>query len=244
MKYFICKDNLEASKLAFEALKTDFDKENVVLGLATGSTPLALYQEIIKFHQETKFSFQDLVTVNLDEYIGIATEHPESYHSFMYNNLFKYLDINLANTHLPSNDASDLDKNCQEYNDLLNSLTVNTQILGIGANGHIGFNEPGTSFESTVHIVPLQEKTIKDNARFFDGNEDLVPKEAITMGIKNIMAAERIILLAFGKNKAQAVKEMIEGEVVEAMPASILQRHPNVLVFLDEDAASLLKKAS
>ena len=211
-------------------------KPNATLGLATGSTPIGLYQRLIQANQENKISFKDVKTFNLDEYIGLDITHPQSYHQFMMDNLFSKIDINLANTHLPKNDVSNMKEHALAYNKLLAKSKIDLQILGIGSNGHIGFNEPGTPFGNETFIVELEEKTRRDNMRFFNSLDE-VPKYAITMGIKNIMKSKHILLLASGKEKSDAIEKMIFGSVDESLPASILQLHPHVTVILDEKAA-------
>lgn len=215
------------------------NQPSCVLGLATGSTPLGVYTLLVKDHQVNRTSYQDVVTVNLDEYIGLSISHPETYYQFMHRNLFNHLNINPANTHLPNGLSDNLDESCQSYDDLFSRFVPDIQLLGIGANGHIGFNEPNTPFDSSTHIIKLTQKTREDNARFFNSLDE-VPTQAITIGIKNIMDAKKIILVATGSSKAKAIYQMITGEVTTTLPASILQTHPNVDVYLDTDAAKLL----
>ena len=238
------KDYKELSEVAGKVmLELVQAKPDCTLGLATGSSPVGLYQFLIDAYKKGEVSFANVKSFNLDEYCDLPREHPESYYSFMHTNLFNHIDIKEENVHLPSSLGKDLEKNCKDYSDALNAATVDMQLLGIGANGHIGFNEPGTSFDTSTHYIALKESTIKDNAAlFFNGDLDAVPKSAITMGIHNIMESKHILLIACGKRKAEAVKGMIEGEVTEELPASILQRHPHVTVIIDEEAASLLTK--
>lgn len=210
-----------------------------VLGLATGSTPLGIYGLLVKDHQNNHTSYQSVTTVNLDEYIGLEITHPETYHQFMHRNLFNHIDIKSSNTHIPNGLSQDMIQACLDYDQLLSKHVPDIQLLGIGANGHIGFNEPNTPFDSTTHIINLTQKTREDNARFFN-NIDEVPTQAITMGIQNIMDAKKIILIATGASKAEAVYDMISGDVTPSLPASILQKHPNVDIYLDKDAAKLL----
>ena len=215
-----------------------FVRENKqgVLGLATGSTPIGVYEALIKDHKANGTDYSQIRTVNLDEYVNLDKNHPESYYSFMHRNLFNEINVNKDNINLPDGNNKDLIEASKAYDLVLEQNQPDIQILGIGANGHIGFNEPGTPFDSTTHIVYLQEQTRKDNARFFNSIDE-VPTQAITMGIKSIMQAKRIILIAFGENKAEAVYQMIKGKVTINLPASILQNHPNVEVYLDEAAA-------
>ena len=238
MKIIVCKDSNEVAKKAYEVMKdVVVNKPNAVLGLATGSSPIGLYNEMIADYKAGNVSYKDVSSFNLDEYVGIPKDHPESYETFMHKQLFDHIDINPANTHLPYGDTQ---ADCDAYEKAMSDVSVDIQVLGIGRNGHIGFNEPGTSFDSLTHIVDLQEKTIEDNARFFDGNMDLVPKKAITMGIATIMKAKKILLVATGEGKADAIAAMKNGPITEDMPASILQKHDDCVVFVDEAAASKL----
>ncbi len=211
-----------------------------VLGLATGSTPIGVYGLLVKDHQEHHTDYKQVTTVNLDEYIGLPEGHPESYKEFMRRNLFNHINVDFNRVHIPFIKGT-CEESCQAYNNLLSQFVPDIQLLGIGANGHIGFNEPGTKADSKTHTVLLAEKTRLDNARFFN-HIDEVPTHAITMGISNIMDAKRIVLIATGASKADAVNKMITGEVTESLPASFLQRHGNVDIFLDKEAAKLLLK--
>lgn len=212
---------------------------NAVLGLATGTSPIGIYQNLIEMCNNGEISFANVKTVNLDEYVGLDGSHPQSYRFFMNDNLFNHVDINKANTFVPNGVAANLEQECQRYTALVDSMQQDIQLLGIGSNGHIAFNEPGTDFQSTTHVVNLTQNTIKDNSRLFD-SIDQVPTKALTMGIKNIINAKRILIIANGQNKAQAVWQMVKGPVSEDCPASILQTHPDVTVVVDKDAASLL----
>lgn len=209
------------------------------LGLATGSTPIGLYQRLIKKNERGEISFKDVKTVNLDEYVGLNGENEQSYRYFMNVQLFNHVNIDKNNTHVPCGVADDMEKECERYTALLQENPQDIQLLGLGSDGHIGFNEPGSPFEGHTHVVELEESTIRDNARLFARIED-VPRRAITMGIADVMQAKSILLLANGANKAAAVKAMIQGEVDENCPASILQRHHNVTVIIDKEAAKLL----
>ena len=242
MRVIRVNDYQEISEKAFEEIKKIVtEKPDAVLGLATGSSPVGLYQLMIKDHQENGTSYREVRTFNLDEYVGLPKDHPESYYSFMHRNLFDGLDIKEENIHIPSSEG-DLQEKCEQYNDALEETVIDVQILGIGSNGHIGFNEPGTSFDSVTHIVDLKPSTIADNARFFDDDISKVPTRAITMGISNVMAARKIILLASGENKANAIQACVMGPVTENVPASILQEHPDVIMIIDKAAASSLYK--
>lgn len=233
------KDYEEASDKAFEVMK-EFIKPGKVLGLATGSTPLGLYQRMVKDHKENGTSYKDIKSFNLDEYVGLPISHPESYYAFMHRNLFDHIDILEENTHVPSGLGEDLEGQAKHYDEMIDNDPVDIQLLGIGSDGHIAFNEPGTPFDSPTHVTDLAESTIKDNCRFFDNDISKVPTQAVTQGIGTIMKAKNILLIATGANKAKAVKDMIDGPVDEACPASILQKHPNVTIIVDEAAASLL----
>lgn len=236
------KDYNELSEVAGKIM-LDVVKANpkCTLGLATGSSPIGLYKYLIKAYENGEVSFKDVKTFNLDEYCELPVTHPESYYSFMHTNLFNHIDIKEENVNIPSSVGDDLKKNCDEYSKKLNAATVDMQLLGIGANGHIGFNEPGTPFDSETLIVTLKDKTRQDNARFFDNDINQVPKHAITMGIKNIMNAKSVLLVASGKNKADAINKLINGPVTEEFPASALQNHKGkVIVVADEEACSLL----
>lgn len=235
------KDYDEMSMKAYEAMKKVLtEKSDATLGLATGSTPVGLYKLMIADYKAGKISYKDMTSINLDEYVGLPVTHPESYRAFMNRNLFDHIDIKKENTHVPDGLNPDLAAAADAYTAYIAAHPADVQILGIGSNGHIAFNEPGTPFDSHTHVVTLKEGTRKDNARFFDNDIDKVPTHAVTMGLKDIMSAKFIILLANGSGKANAVKEMIKGPVSENCPASILQTHPNVLVVADEAAAYYL----
>lgn len=241
MKVIKVKNYEEMSNVAAEIFKDVVkNKPNAVLGLATGTTPLGLYAELIKYHKENGTSYKNIKTVNLDEYAGLDIGSDQSYVYFMRHNLFEGLDIDLKNTNIENGKAEDKEKECERYNNLLGEMQQDIQLLGLGSNGHIAFNEPNTPFGSGVHVVKLTENTIKDNSRLFADIND-VPRYAFTMGIKNIMNAKKIVVLASSKNKANAVKASVEGDVTEIVPASVLQLHPDCTFIVDEDAASLLK---
>ena len=217
-------------------------KPNAVLGLATGSTPLVLYEELVRMHREEELDFSSVWTFNLDEYIGLPEESSFSYRQFMDENLFSRVNLIAENTHIPDGNAGDVPRECARYEQaILDAGGIDIQVLGIGTDGHIGFNEPSSSFASRTRIKTLAKQTIKDNARFFGGDESLVPSHCITMGIGTIMDAGTILLLAFGEGKAVAVAKAVEGPVSAMVPASILQHHRSVKIIVDEPAASLLK---
>ena len=233
MKIIRVQNQIEGGQVAFSLLKDEMAKGAKTLGLATGSTPLAFYDEIRK----SDLDFSDRTSVNLDEYVGLAADNDQSYHYFMQENLFRAKSF--KESFLPNGLASDLQEETRRYDQVIAEHPIDFQILGIGHNGHIGFNEPGTSFDVTTHVVNLTEDTIKANSRFFDSIDD-VPKQAISMGIQSIMQSKMIVLMAYGQGKADAIKQMIEGPVTEDLPASVLQKHPNVVVIVDEAAASAL----
>lgn len=240
MKVIVVKDYEEMSLKAFEVM-SEVVKNNpsAVLGLATGSTPIGLYKNMIKDHKENGTSYKNIKTVNLDEYAGLDYSSDQSYVYFMRSNLFDHIDIDLKNTNIENGKAVDRQAECDRYNKLLEEMQQDIQVLGIGSNGHIAFNEPGTPFGSVTHIVDLAESTIKDNSRMF-ASIDEVPRQAFTMGLKNIMNAKKVLILANGANKAKAVYGLVKGEVTENLPASVLQLHPDCVVIADESAASLL----
>ena len=241
MKVIVTENYDEMSEKAFKIVKeVVVNNKNAVLGLATGSTPLGLYAEMIKDHKENGTSYKNVKTLNLDEYAGLDITSDQSYVYFMRENLFKYIDIDLDNTHIENGKAVNRETECENYNKLIEELPRDVQILGIGSNGHIAFNEPGTAFDIETHIVDLTESTIKDNSRLFERIED-VPRQAFTMGLKNIMHAKKIVVLASGANKAKAVYGMLKGPVTEALPASVLQLHPDCTLIVDEAAYSLMK---
>lgn len=233
MKTIIVKNQLEGGKVAFDLLKESLAAGAQTLGLATGSSPTALYQKMV----ESDLDFSKLYSVNLDEYVGLAPDHEQSYHAFMQEHLFNAKPF--KESFLPDGMAEDLEQAAKDYDDILSQHVIDLQILGIGSNGHIGFNEPGTSFDSQTHVVDLTDSTIKANSRFFT-SRDQVPTKAISMGIASIMAAKKIILFAYGDKKADAIFKMVNGPVTEEVPASVLQYHPDVTLILDQAAAAKL----
>lgn len=233
MEIIHVKDNQEGGKKSFEIIQQEIKNGAKVLGLATGSTPETLYQEMIK----SNLQFTDLISINLDEYVGLDEEDKQSYHSFMQENLFKYKPF--KKSYLPKGKASDLEKECKEYDNIIDRHPIDVQVLGLGQNGHIGFNEPGTDFDENTHVVDLTKSTIEANKRNFDSIDE-VPTRAISMGIASIMGAKKIILMAYGEAKADAIQKMIEGPITTDLPASVLQKHDNVVVIIDGGAASKL----
>ena len=240
MKVIVTKNYDEMSAKAAEMIIAVVkNNPNAVLGLATGSSPIGMYKNMIKDCKENGTSYKNVSTVNLDEYVSLNADHDQSYAYFMRTNLFDYIDINQENTNLPCGVANDLQAECDRYNALLENLVPDVQVLGLGSNGHIGFNEPNTPFDSVTHLVDLTENTIKDNSRLFNSIDE-VPRQALSMGIKNIMQAKSILMVVSGKNKAEAVRGMVKGEITPELPASVLQLHPFVTIICDKDAASLL----
>ena len=223
MKVIVAENASELGKQAFKLLAEAVAGGAKTLGLATGSSPVELYQEIVA----SDLDFTDMTSINLDEYVGLAPDNVQSYHYFMQEHLFKFKPFKAS--YVPDGLAKDVQAECDRYNQLIKDNPIDLQVLGIGQNGHIAFNEPGTPFDSVTHEVALTESTIQANSRFFDSIDE-VPKSAICMGISNIMTAKEILLIAKGKNKAQAVKDMLEGPITEAVPASVLQKHPHVTV--------------
>ena len=216
-------------------------KPDCVLGLATGSTPIGAYQQLVKWHQQGDLSFHEVRSVNLDEYVGLAPTHDQSYRWFMQHNLFDHVDILPGNTNVPSGLAEDAAAECARYEAVVKSLGyADLQLLGLGRNGHIGFNEPCADFPVATHLVDLTQSTIEANARFFASADD-VPKQALTMGIGTIMHARSILVVASGADKADAVYNVVCGPIAPSCPGSILQLHPNVTIIGDEAALSGLK---
>ena len=239
MKVFIDTPENIAKTVAQEYVALLAEKPDAVLGFATGSTPLDLYAELARLCSDKKISFKDVSTFNLDEYLGLDGTHDQSYRYFMNKNLFEKIDIDIARTRVPSGINTDPATAAQYDKDIEAAGGIELQLLGLGNNGHIGFNEPGTPFGSVTHIVELTDSTRQANKRFFSSIDE-VPTHSVTMGIKTVMNARKIILIALGKGKADIVKKFIQGDVTPEVPASVLQLHPNVEVYLDFDAASLL----
>jgi glucosamine-6-phosphate deaminase len=225
--------SVEAGKIIVDKIRSN---PSLTLGLATGSTPKGVYNYLIQDHKADETSYQQMKSVNLDEYIGLKAQDTNSYHYFMRQNLFNHIDINENQTHIPNGAADDLEQECVRYEQLIKELGgVDLQLLGIGQNGHIGFNEPGTPFSSRTHIVTLAENTRIANSRFFNSLEE-VPTHAITMGIASILESKEILLLVSGEQKAEALLKFINGDISEEFPASALKHHQNVTVIADRDA--------
>ena len=217
-------------------------KPHAVLGLATGSTPVGAYKQLVEWYNKGDLDFANVTSVNLDEYKGLSPENDQSYRYFMNTNLFNHVNINKESTFVPNGLEPDSEKACAAYNEIIRSVGgIDLQLLGLGNNGHIGFNEPGAAFEKETHCVDLTESTIQANKRFFEKVED-VPTQAYTMGIKNIMAAKKILLVATGSAKADALYKSLYGPITPNVPASILQLHQDVTVVADEDALRLIKE--
>lgn len=215
-------------------------KPDIVLGLATGSTPLKMYDALVRMYEQGKLDFSQVVSFNLDEYIGLPPDHDQGYRYFMDKNLFDKVNIAKQNTHLPDGTASDLAAMCAAYEEAIKDAGgIDIQLLGIGGNGHVAFNEPGSGRESRTRVVDLTSETIGDNSRFFN-DESEVPRQAVTMGIGSIMEAREIVLVADGAHKAEAVAKALEGEITAAVPASFLREHPNCTFLLEREAASRL----
>jgi len=241
MRIINVKDYNEMSRKAADILSSEVIlNEKAILGLATGSTPLGMYKEIIKDYKARKLDFTLIKTFNLDEYWGISKANKNSYYFYMRENFFNHLNIKEENINIPNGVAVDIEQECQNYENMMEeSGGIDIQVLGIGRNGHIGFNEPGSSFQCGTHVVELEQKTIEDNARFFDSIE-AVPRKAISMGVKSIMKAKKILLLACGEEKAEAIYKTVKGDIDSNVPASILKLHENVIIIVDEGAGKLL----
>lgn len=235
MKVIVVKSQQEGAEIALDLLKNKLATGAQVLGLATGSSPIEFYKNI----RQSDLDFSEVTSVNLDEYVGLDEESDQSYAYFMKEQLFSAKPF--KRSYLPNGLASDVAAEAERYNQVLAEHPIDFQILGIGRNGHIGFNEPGAPFDGQTHLVDLAPSTIEANARFFDNPEE-VPKQAISMGIANIMAAKTIVLMAYGQEKADAIKATVEGPVTEDVPASVLQNHDDVVLIIDEAAASKLTK--
>lgn len=242
MRIVVAKDYEDMSVRAARIVAGQiYLKPNSVLGLATGSTPLAMYKDLIRVHQEVGLDFSEVISFNLDEYIGLPTIDEQSYYYYMYQNFFNHVNINRKNIYIPDGMARDIELECKQYDIKIQKKGgIDLQILGIGNNGHIGFNEPDIKFEATTHQVKLDDETINANARFFQTIEE-VPRLAISMGIKTIMHAKKIILLASGENKAEVIYRALFEGITPEVPASILQLHQDVTVIVEENAARLLK---
>lgn len=237
MKWMIVKKAEELANVSYQLMKQEILRhpEGLTIGLATGSSPLGVYEE----WRQDELDCRHVTTVNLDEYVGLSPDHPHSYHTFMKEHLFDA--VTFKESYLPIGNTADSHQESERYEQLVRALGIDIQLLGIGSNGHIAFNEPGTPFDAKTHVTELTESTRMANQRFFDRLED-VPTEAITMGIGTIMEAKKILLVASSERKAEAVRDMMEGPATVDCPATILQRHADVMVVLDEEAAGLLSE--
>lgn len=241
MKIILSKTHEESSKKAsVQILRQVIEKNNAVLGFATGSSPVVIYENLIKFYKENIVSFKDVTAFNLDEYIGIEKSHQNSYYYFMRDNLFKHIDIKEENCHIENGLASDMNKECELYESLIEEKGgIDLQILGIGANGHIGFNEPSDKISPMTHVVELTQSTIDANSKYF--SDIKMPTKAVTMGIATIMKSKKIILIASGEAKSRAIFDTVRGDITPEVPSSILRLHPDVTIYVDEEASKLLK---
>ena len=243
MRIYI-EDNYEAvsKKAALIVASQIILKPKSVLGLATGSTPIGMYKELVQMFKRGEVDFSEVVSFNLDEYYGLPQQHKSSYYTYMMENFFKHVNISPEKLHIPNGMAENIVRECLDYEEKIRIAGgIDLQILGIGGNGHIGFNEPADKLNVTTHLVSLTEKTIDDNSRFFDSHNE-VPKEALSVGIATIMKAKKIVLLACGNNKAEAMKEMTSGFVNTRVPASILQTHSDITLIADREAGALIEE--
>lgn len=240
MKIIRCKDYNDMSRKAANIISAQVILEpQSRLGLATGTTPIGAYKQLIEWYKKGDVDFSQVKTYNLDEYRGLRHEDPQSYHYFMRENFFDHINIDLANVHVPDGSNMDVDAACSSYDKIVSDAGYcDLQLLGIGRNGHIGFNEPDVAFSKGTHVVDLTESTIKANSRLFEREED-VPRQAYTMGVQTIMMARRILVVASGSDKAQAIHDMVLGPVTPNVPASILQLHTNCILVADEEALAM-----
>jgi glucosamine-6-phosphate deaminase len=243
MEIIITKNYEEMSKVSAQIISQEIQKRHdLVLGLATGDTPIGTYKELVKIHQSEGLDFSKVKSFNLDEYVGLAPLHPNSYNNFMWENLFKHININPAYVYIPQGNTKDPEEFCVWYEEQIKKAGgIDLQVLGIGGDGHIAFNEPGSSFASRTRVKALYKQTIEDNARFFTKKED-VPRFAISMGVGTILEARKILLIASGKKKAEVCAQFIEGPVTSQITATALQLHNYATVILDQEAASKLTR--
>ena len=243
MRVIIEKDYDGISKRAAEEIKDLINsKPDCILGLATGSSPIGLYKELIELNKEGKVDFSKVTSINLDEYIGLSGDHPQSYRYFMNDTLFNHINIDKNKTYVPNGKSENMEEECKNYDERIIELGgIDLQLLGIGNNGHIAFNEPSEELSVGTHVTGLTESTIEANSRFFDSIDE-VPKTAVTMGLGGIMKAKKILLVASGKSKAEVIAKLVEGKITTQVPATLLLVHRDVTIIVDEDAASLLPK--
>ena len=242
MRLIVTKNYEEMSKVAAKEMAEDIKRNpEIVLGLATGGTPVGMYKELIRMYNEGELDFSKVTSINLDEYVGLSGDHDQSYRYFMNTNLFDHINIDKNNTFVPNGLAENVEEECMAYDSRIQDMGgIDLQLLGLGANGHIGFNEPGEALSVGTHLTDLKESTIEANARFFDSIDD-VARKAITMGLGGIMKAKKIMVIASGEGKAEVVKAMMSGKITTEIPATMLQMHRDVVLIVDEDAAKLLK---
>lgn len=241
MRIYVTEDYSAMSRRVANILSAQVIlKPDCVLGLATGSTPVGAYKQLVEWYKKGDLDFSQVRSINLDEYVGLAPTHDQSYRYFMQSNLFDHVNIVPENTNVPNGLAADAAEECRRYNEVIHALgPIDIQLLGMGHNGHIGFNEPADVFERETHVVDLTDTTIQANARFF-ASADEVPRQAMTMGVQTIMQAKKVLVAVSGKDKAEIVKKAFTGPVTPQVPASILQMHPDVILVGDKDALSLL----
>jgi len=241
MRIILADNYEEMSKKAAAIVRNQIIlKPDCVLGLATGDTPIGMYKELIKMHDNKEVDFSEVTTFNLDEYCKLNRDNTQSYYYYMNHNFFKHINVKKENTYIPNGAAKDIDEECRNYErQIKNKGGIDLQVLGIGANGHIGFNEPDINFEAETHLVKLDKMTIEANSRFFS-SKDEVPTTAISMGIETIMKSRMIVLLANGEIKADAIYKTVKGKMCPEVPASIIQLHPNATMIIEKNAAKLL----
>ncbi|MFO7814638.1 MAG: glucosamine-6-phosphate deaminase [Halanaerobiales bacterium] len=241
MKVLVEKSYKKISKKAAYLVKQQInEKPASVIGLPTGSTPLKMYEELIEMYKRGAVDFSEVTTFNLDEYYGLPPDHPQSYHYYMWNNFFDHINIKEENVHILDGRTENIERECIEYEtEIKNAGGIDLQVLGIGPNGHLGFNEPSETLNDKTHLVTLSKDTIEANSRFFDSKEE-VPKKALTMGISTILKSDKIIIMASGENKASAIKKTLSGQINTCTPSTLLQTHPDVTVIIDQGAAIYL----
>ena len=241
MKVIVERNYKKMSKKAACVVKQQInDKPDTVLGLPTGGTPLKMYEELVDMYNKREIDFSQVITFNLDEYCGLPPDHPQSYHYYMYHNFFNHINIEEKNIHILDGMTHNIENECQEYEEKIDKVGgIDLQVLGVGPNGHIGFNEPSESLNDKTHLVTLSEETRKANSRFFNNLED-VPKKALTMGISTILKSDKIIVMAAGENKASAINKTLSGQINTNTPSTLLQTHPDVTLIVDKDAALYL----
>ncbi|EPY2301244.1 glucosamine-6-phosphate deaminase [Clostridium sporogenes] len=241
MRIIVVENYEEMSKKAAVMIASQIIlKPNSVLGLATGDTPLGMYKELIEMYHKKQIDFSEAKSFNLDEYYGLEKNNSQSYHHYMMESFFSHINIDKEKINIPDGKAENIEEECKSYDKKISDAgDIDIQVLGIGVNGHIGFNEPSVEFKAGTHLVNLDEKTIKSNSRFFNSIED-VPTKAISMGIKTILSSKKIVLLANGKGKADAIAKTVKGKICPEVPASVLQFHKDVTIILDKEAAEKL----